>query len=373
MRTLATVLIATGLLVGCSGGADPSASSADPPTGLPPAPTPATPVVFPVSAGESWIVYQESGSTHRLRLVRPDGGDDHRILPDRPAGQQFDPDWSPDGQLIAFTLYTAAPEGPPRAVPWVVATDGSNARPLAFCTSPCQQLAAPKWSPDGRQLAVVRYDMDSTEEWGRTAVEVLDPATGQRRVVVETRDALTAYYEPQWSPDGQSLAILVESYPDARQQERTAKVLAVIPAAGGTPDDLDIVSDPKEFAHEPAWAPSERILYAATRTANPVDSRDIVAVDPAGGGAQRITSATTGLKRMLDPVPTTDGDRVQVVEYDGAAGTYRVSTMAPDGTDVDTQPWSLIQGRSGAWRTFAKARPSPDQAVSATPTQGGGP
>lgn len=358
-RTFVTTVALTGLLVGCSSSGAPSTTS-DSASGLPAAPTPATSAVFPVSAEEAWIVYREFGSTQRLRLVRPDGSDDHRILPDRPFGDQSEPDWSPDGQLIAFTLYTPSPSGPPRAVPWVVAPDGSNARPLARCSSPCQLVTSPDWSPDGRHLAIIRYDMESAEDWGRTALEVLDAATGERSVVVETPDALTAFYDPQWSPDGESIAVLVEAYPDARQMEVTSKVLAVVPVAGGAAADLRIVSDPREFAHEPDWAPADRILYAATTSANPIDARDVVTVAADGASPRRITSSQTGLKLMTDPVWTPDGQRLQVVEIDGAAGTHTLSTMDPDGTDVKSQPWSLLEGGSSP-RSFAQPRPQPDQ------------
>jgi Tol biopolymer transport system component len=58
----------------------------------------------PVSAlDDPWIAYQgATGGPPRIRLVRPDGTDDHAVVPDIEAGDQFHPDWSPDGLRLAF-------------------------------------------------------------------------------------------------------------------------------------------------------------------------------------------------------------------------------------------------------------------------------
>ncbi|HEX6867522.1 MAG TPA: hypothetical protein VF119_01895, partial [Candidatus Limnocylindrales bacterium] len=50
-----------------------------------------------VAAGEPWIVYQGgTGGPARIRLVRPDGTEDHELTPGEAPGEQSHPDWSRD-------------------------------------------------------------------------------------------------------------------------------------------------------------------------------------------------------------------------------------------------------------------------------------
>ena len=104
------------------------------------------------------------------------------------------PDWSPDGRLIAF-LRQKAPFG--GADIYVVAPDGSALRPLVRSRS---DLKTPTWSPDGRSIAYFRL-VDATPGSERYAVVVADENGGGRRRlgVTGTWDSL------DWSPDSRSV------------------------------------------------------------------------------------------------------------------------------------------------------------------------
>jgi TolB protein len=62
------------------------------------------------------------------------------------SGGAYDPDWSPDGRRIAFTLRSGA-----RNDVWVMRADGSGVRQVTT-TGSCR---APAWSPDGNWIAFV--------------------------------------------------------------------------------------------------------------------------------------------------------------------------------------------------------------------------
>ncbi|GMA41404.1 TolB family protein [Mobilicoccus caccae] len=102
------------------------------------------------------------------------------------------PDWSPDGKLIAYQGYR---EG--NFDLWTIRPDGSGRRRL---TSGPADHREPRWSPDGRYLAF------SSDVRGSYGIYTYDTRTGRIAVVTQT-DA--EEYEPTWSPDGKRIAFVV--------------------------------------------------------------------------------------------------------------------------------------------------------------------
>jgi hypothetical protein len=142
-------------LAGGSAQPSPSVSTATPAssTSIDPAAT-----LQASGPGEPWIVYGWLTDPPGLGLclVRPDGAARHRVLCDLPA-RLAHPDWSPDGHQIAY----------------------------------------PAWSPDSSELAYVRIDhADATgSSADRLWIEVLNRATGKRRVVARTPPVGAEYVE----------------------------------------------------------------------------------------------------------------------------------------------------------------------------------
>ena len=102
-----------------------------------------------VAPGEEWISFQGAGSDggDAIFLVRPDGTGRHQLVPDL-AGEEIHPDWSPDGQQIAFVDFTPSD----RSELWVIDADGTNARMLVSCDLPCNAWDYPDWAPDGSAI-----------------------------------------------------------------------------------------------------------------------------------------------------------------------------------------------------------------------------
>jgi Tol biopolymer transport system component len=129
-----------------------------------------------------------------LSLLPAAGGDVERLsLPHVAPLGHADPDWSPDGRLIAYTLHDReGSSGAPRIALYDVAE--SAAEPLS-----ASGFARPSWSPDGQYLAV-----EETDGSGRDIVVIrADDGTLVTRI---TRDG--AGIAPSWSPDGRQIAYL---------------------------------------------------------------------------------------------------------------------------------------------------------------------
>ena len=179
-------------LGGCSGAAPsavaPNASIA---TEVVPSVAPSAPAIASASPGasaapamladEPWIAYQwEQAPGDGIYLVRPDGTDPHALLPDA-KHDAYHPDWSPDGARIAFDADT----GGGNEI-WVVNADGSNAAVIVLrsidCAISCGEVALPAWSPDGSEIAFVRFQLGASG-LEAAVIEVQDVASGDRRVL----------------------------------------------------------------------------------------------------------------------------------------------------------------------------------------------
>jgi eukaryotic-like serine/threonine-protein kinase len=113
-------------------------------------------------------IHAEPGERGELWRVPVVGGEPRKLIDDVASA-----DFSPDGTKIAFTRNAT---GLARTDLWLANADGSNARELAQTDI---GAAHPRWSPDGRQLAVV------TPRGGRVMQSVIlfDSATGKGRTL----------------------------------------------------------------------------------------------------------------------------------------------------------------------------------------------
>jgi Tol biopolymer transport system component len=130
------------------------------------------------------------------------------------------PVWSPDGKQIAFMRYTFDQGDVDGSSLLTMRADGSDVRVIVD-RGP-KALYNPEWSPDGRMIAVYAQELGGA---GEGDIERVDPNTGVTRQLVppDVGDAT----EVAWSPDGSKLAFVESENAVAVLQVKTGHVKVV--------------------------------------------------------------------------------------------------------------------------------------------------
>jgi uncharacterized protein (TIGR01244 family) len=227
----------------------------------------------------------------QIWIIRPAFGEAEQLTREEEGVGSFA--WSPDGRQIAFTMTDPKPEawkdrdkkyGEFEIVDadqrlshlWVIDAESKKTTRL---TKGGFTVGSFDWSPDGRQIAF-DHTIDGDPSNGGTAdisiVTVLD-ATVTPLVKQDGPDT-----RPLWSPDGRQVA-----FSSAMAQPffyYTNSHIAVVPASGGTIQDLTKVFD--ENAGPIAWVKDSVIFGASERT-----SSSLYRLDPATQKITRVTPA----------------------------------------------------------------------------------
>jgi Tol biopolymer transport system component len=223
-----------------------------------------------VSARDGLLVFDRvdlvDNVASRSDLFAADIRTGHAIRLTRNARLQ-EPDLSPDGkrlvcirigddgrrELAFFTLGRDRDDRPLPLAPLSVPV------PLDHGAS----YGAPRWSPDGRFVAVERRRIDGPSE-----IVVLDISDGRERVVASS--ATTRNLEPAWVPDGRTILF------SSDRIDRSFQIYAA--SLGG--DSLRRVTDVRGGARYPDVSPDgQRVVYVGSSA----DGYDLfeLAVDPA--------------------------------------------------------------------------------------------
>jgi len=230
-------------------------------------------------------------------------------------GDEFWPDWSPDGRKIAF--YSLIGGG--NSEIYVVDSDGSN---LTKLTNNPFRDETPVWSPDGNKIAF------STNRDGDWEVYVMDADGSNQTNLTMT---LGVDVRPTWSPNGRKIAF--DSNRDGNRE------IYVMDADGSNQTNLTN-SSTQDFAA--AWSPiGGKIAFNSERDGN----REIYVMDRDGSNQTRLT-ANAGTDRW----PDWSADGRKIAFDSDRDGNREIYVMDADGsnqtrltinTDSDLDPkWS---------------------------------
>lgn len=154
----------------------------------------------------------------------------------RPCSVFNRPRWSPDGRLIAVQVqtygYKRDPKGQLRSGLWLVrASSGRPVRRLAGI-----RASQVDWAPDGRHLVFAtryRYRLGGKPETNGGNLYVVRRNGRHRRTLVSRRNS--AEIDPAWSPDGRRIAWVSVRFHSNRVEPRIRAELKSVKARGGRP------------------------------------------------------------------------------------------------------------------------------------------
>jgi Tol biopolymer transport system component len=354
-------LIAMPAVVGCSpavapptagptAAASPSPSAAGATTSPAESPTttPDASAAITVRDGEPWISYQASsprGDGDTVFLIRPDGTDRHALVPDLD-GEDFHPDWSPDGSRIAFIHYAPGE----RSELWVVDADGTNATKLVSCTAPCNTFNYPDWAPDG---SAIYYGWDADPRPGGPpstfGVGRYDVATGEAIDVLTRKDGMTAE-QPRVSPDG------------TRVVYDRGDILGAGPGIALFVSDLEggperQLTDWTTMAAHPDWVSDDRLIFNSYDLGffqDTEEASNLYSVAADGSDLQQLTTFGRSDTRATQPRMTPDGSAIVFTRVDGDGYGRRTGALIDlDGTNLrELTPKEIFA-------THSQLRPTP--------------
>jgi len=240
-----------------------------------------------------------------------------------------DPQTSPDGQWIAYTVTSIDREADKRVTAiWMVGWDGTQDLRLTYGAEPAK---SPRWSPDGKYLSF----LSERSSKGKTQVWLLDRRGGDAFALTDVKEEISSY---RWSPDGKKLVL--EMSPSEEDQNKSGGTKSSGPQFKGPKPIVIDRSHFKEDVEGYLATDSRTQLYlfdVETKKLEPLTTErnfdDHGAIWSADGA--RIAYVSNHAK---DPDTTGTEDIFVIDAHAGAAPRKLVTTNSPGGQHLAWSP-----------------------------------
>jgi Tol biopolymer transport system component len=282
----------------------------------------------PAARATGRIAYQEDiGRRQEIFVVGADGSGRQSIGAAVGEDNQVNPDWSPDGTLVAFEGSSGTAD-----FIWIVGADGSQPRQVVECVDPCAWVWEPAWSPDGRSLLFARTVR--TGGAATSTLELIEVETGNTAVLA-TAEPGTIFGGPSWSPDGTAfVAEIVTTNAAELNGDPQAVSLARFDFDGESVTAITPLTNGNLFATTADWSPDgSSIVYAALPAAGAANN-DLFMMSPDGSNVRRLTRQAEGGGEARQPTFTSDGQVVVFVNRTGPEGTDGLAQIPTDGGEI---------------------------------------
>ncbi len=145
------------------------------------------------------IAYVDNSASQMILYLADRDGQNTQQLTKLPSSSDYDPKWSPDGRFIVYSTSTTRA----RQAPVIMLTlfDIRNQTRQPLITTNIFREHMLDWSPDASQIAFVLY----SQERANSDIYSIDVNTGAIHTLVSTPN--NDEY-PVWSPDGTQLAFM---------------------------------------------------------------------------------------------------------------------------------------------------------------------
>ncbi|MCY3701014.1 MAG: hypothetical protein OXH46_15450 [Gemmatimonadetes bacterium] len=227
-------------------------------------------------------------------------------------GEDYGAAWSSDDRWLAFHSHMEQSDDI-----WLVPVGGSERPTRLTHFGPGADTGEPDWSPDGRTLAFSSHGPPLEGNPGSVYTVAVDPATGRAAAdpVRVPLDGFRGYaMGARFSPDGERLAFYGRSFEDGRATVYT------VPTAGGTPTAVVSFVNGEPYS-APEWsADGASLFYSRNDGVGPFQ---VWRVDIATGATEQVTTGALG---ALQPSVSPDGRTLAVTMREAAIEVVALAT-----------------------------------------------